>query len=128
MIFAAVAILVIVFILLLLRRNRRSKLPEYLKGKKVEKTLDLITEREVYIATHRDLETRDFIHKAYFCDDGTECEHVLYQQAYGIMYCGGGNLRLVPKKVAREFLEAIAQGRKPIIEFHRRGESGEGKG
>jgi hypothetical protein len=122
MIIAAVAILAIAFILLLLRRNRRSKLPDYLKGKKVEKILDLITEREVYIATYRDHETREFVHQAYFCDDGNECEHVLYQQAYGIMYCGGGNLRLVPKRVAREFLEAISQGRKPVIEFHRRGE------
>jgi hypothetical protein len=125
MIIAAAAILAIVFILLLLRSNRRSKLPAYLKGKKVEKIRDLITEREVYIATYRDQETRKFIHQAYYCDDGTECEHVLYQQAYGIMYCGEGNLRLVPKRVAREFLEAIAQGRKPVIEFNRLEERGD---
>jgi hypothetical protein len=122
MIIAAVAILVLIFIVLLLRKNWRSKLPDYLKGKKVQKTRDLITKRDVYIATYRDGDTGEFVHNAYYCDDGTECEHVLYQQPYGIMYCGGGSLRVVPKHVAREFMDTVAQGRKPDIEFLRRDE------
>jgi hypothetical protein len=124
MIFAVVAILAIVSIVLLLRGNWKSKLPDYLKGKKVQKARDLITERDVYVATHRDRETGKFVHTAYYCDDGSECEHVLYQQPYGIMYCGQGNLRVVPRKAAQEFLEAVAQGRNPDTDFLRRDERG----
>ena len=119
MIIAAIVILAIIFIMFMLRRNRRSKLPDYLKGKRIQKCRDLITEREVYITTHRDAETRKFIHQAYFCDDGSVCEQALYQQPYGILYFGEGNLRMVPRRVARECLDAIARGQKPIIAFHR---------
>ena len=118
-IIAAIVILAIIFILFMLRRNRRSKLPDYLKGKRIQKCKDLITEREVYITSHRDAETREFIYQAYFCDDGTACEQALYQQAYGVMYFGEGNLRVIPRKVAREFLDAIARGQKPVIGFRR---------
>jgi hypothetical protein len=60
-----VIILGIGFIIFVLRMNRYSKRPEYLRGKKIDKYTDLITQKEVYIATSKDPHTKQFIHEAY---------------------------------------------------------------
>jgi hypothetical protein len=117
MILATIVCLSIIFVVFILIRNKRSKFPESLKGMKITRCDDLITEREVYIATHRDPQTSKFIHEAYYRDDGSVCKQVLYRQPYGIMYFGEGSLRLVPKRVALQFLDAIQEGKSPVIEF-----------
>jgi hypothetical protein len=120
MIIAAIVILSIIFIVFILIRNRRSKLPDYLKGKKTASCTDLITEREVYIATHRDQQTKQFIHEAFYRDDGSVCRQLIYRQPYGIMYFDEGNLRLVPKRIAIQLLDSIREGKNPNIDFYRR--------
>ncbi len=120
MIIAAIVILSIIFIIFILIRNMRSKLPDYLKGKKITRCTDLITEREVYIATHRNQQTKQFVHEAFYRDDGSVCKQVLYRQPYGIMYFGEGRLRLVPKQTAFRFLEAVREGKNPVIDSYQR--------
>jgi hypothetical protein len=72
----------------------------------------------MYIAAYGDLQMRKFIYETYYRDDGSVCKQVLYRQPYGVMYFGEGDLRLVPKRVAVQFLDAIQEGKSPVIELH----------
>jgi hypothetical protein len=112
-----VVILGIGFIIFILRMNRYSKRPEYLKGKKVDKYTDLITQKEVYIATSKDPVTKQFIHEAYYTENGDVCKQALYRQAYGIVYFGEGRLRMVPRSVAEKYLRAVREGKSPVLDL-----------
>lgn len=117
MIVLVVIILGIGFIIFVLRMNRYSKRPEYLKGKKIDKYTDLITQKEVYIATSKDPHTKQFIHEAYYAENGDVCTQALYRQAYGIVYFGEGNLRMVPRSAVEKYLRAVREGKSPTIDL-----------
>jgi len=119
-IIVAIIAVALVFIVVVLRRNRASKRPAYLKGKKVDRYTDLITNRDVYIACERDQQTRKFINKAYFVEDGSICEKVLYRQAYGFLYFSEGVIHAIPKRIALQYLQAVSEGKNPDINFNRR--------
>ncbi len=119
MIIAVIVVVALVFLIVILRRNRASKRPAYLQGKKFDRYTDLITNRDVYIACARDPQTKKLINKAYFVEDGGTCERVLYRQAYGFLYFSEGVIRAIPKRIALQFLQAVSEGKNPDIDFHR---------
>jgi len=116
---AVILVVAVVVVIIMLRRNRASKRPEHLRGKKVDRYTDLITNRDVYIACTRDMQTRKFINEAYFVEDDATCERALYRQAYGFLYFSEGVIRAIPKRIALQFLQAASQGRNPDIDFYR---------
>lgn len=118
MILAVIAILSVVFVFILLRKNRQSRLPEYLRGKKVDRYDDLITDRKIYIASHRDPRTRKYIHEAYYAEDGSTCKKALYRMLYGFVYYEEGELKMVPQDMGYAFLRAVREGKDPGFEFH----------
>ena len=119
MVIAVITVIALAVLIIMLRRNRASKRPEYLRGKKVDRYTDLITDRDVYIACTRDPETRKYVNEAYFVDDGSTCERALYRQVYGFLYFSEGVIRVIPKRIALQFLQALSEGRNPDINFHR---------
>lgn len=121
MVVAAVVVLSVLFIAWILVRNKRSKLPGYLQGKKVGRYEDLITDRPIYIATYKDPGTRKFVHQAYYAEDGSPCPVAICRLYYGFMYVGEGMLRMVPKKLVLDYLQAVQEGRTPEFRFGDRG-------
>jgi hypothetical protein len=116
---AAIVIIALVIIIIMLRRNKASKRPEFLRGKKVDRYTDLITNRDVYIACTRDPQKKKYVNEAYFVEDGAVCEQALYRQVYGFLYFSEGVIRVIPKRIALQFLQALSEGRNPDINFHR---------
>ncbi|GEM_PF-2709500 len=131
MIIIAVVVLAaaVYFAIYIHRRKRQEKLPEYLRGKKFDRYEDLITSREVYVASFKDPEKRAFVHEAFFAEDGRTCTRALIRNVYGFMYYGDGILRMVPKSISLKFLQALKEGKNPSFLFKENGEEkGEGNG
>jgi len=119
LIIAAIVVVALALTIIMFRTNRASKRPEYLRGKKADRYTDLITNRDVYIACTRDPKTKKLINEAYFVEDGATCERALYRQIYGFLYFSEGVIRVIPKRIALQYLQAATEGKNPDINFHR---------
>ncbi len=107
MVVAVIIIISLILAIIFLRRYRLSKLPEFLRGKSVSKYKDIITERDVYIASSKEKVTKKYITQAYFVDDHTICRRAIFKQPYGYMLYEDGKLSVVPKGYVISLLERI---------------------
>lgn len=107
MLILAAVMLAAASIIILLVKNKRSKLPEYLKGSHADRYTDLMTERPVYIAAKKNPETGKCVNEAYYADDGSKCVQALTRQDYGFLYYENGEVKIMHKKLAYELLERI---------------------
>jgi len=107
MIVILVVILAAIIAIILIRMNKISKLPDYLRGKKVDQYNDLMTDRSIYIAAFRNPGTGKYTNEAYYVDDNSNCIRALIKQPYGFMYYENGELKIVPKSFALNLLDRI---------------------
>jgi len=107
MIILIIVILGGLFALLLVIKNRRSSLLEHLRGGRVRKYTDLVTNRDFYNVSKRDRINKTFMNEAYNEDDATPCVRPLCRQTYGFLHYENGALRVVPKSYALNLLERI---------------------
>jgi hypothetical protein len=107
MIILLIVVLIIIFFIVLVIRRDHSQLPYNLKGKRVRKYIDLLTERDVYIAVKREKASKRYINEAFYVDDGSTCEQALYKKAYGYVYFEKGEVKIVSKSFAFDLLTRI---------------------
>ena len=107
MIILLIVVLILIFFIVLVIRKDHSQLPHNLKGKRVRKYIDLLTESYVYIAVKRERESKQYINEAFYADDGSTCEQALYKRAYGYVYFEKGEVKIVSKRFAFDLLTRI---------------------
>ncbi len=109
MIIAVIVILGFIILIILLKRYRLARLPEFLRDKNVTRYKDIITDRDVYVASYKDKESKKYITMAYFADDETVCKMAIFKEPYGFMMYENGKLSVVPKGYVIGLLERLGK-------------------